>query len=1019
MDVSDDLPTLLILGDGEPMRPAIEEALGRHATFAEAAETASAVAAVTAAAPDLVVLVGDAAADAEKVIAALGANAMARSVPVAVILEGGDIAARLKAARSGVVVVERTASVDEMARKIADLARELPERTSQVGGELGEATLADVLDIVRRELETGILSVESDTGASARFVLRSGRKVDAAIRDFVGRIRPLIEAQEAPLRFDYSEDRGLDFLDAGTEEGDRQIFDARRVALIEDDAALADALAQELRAHGAQVAVLTSSGSGLDRARQLDPELVLIEEKGLDGPAYDILRLVRRDMRLRWASLLVIRGDELMPAGEAPRMDRLAGAFSPLLAPDREIVEKAHVGEPFDARLEALGPSRLLRALSSVEKTFHVTVRHPRVIVEIAISQGLIAGAEAMRMGDESSRFGGPSALAALLAVGSGRVSIELRDAPASANILLPAPDALTAAGNETPPIRPSILPTTEPKRPSTPPETLLKELESVLGRLKTSGIWSLPELMGESSEKKPEDEDLPQPPRGEHTRITQPAPAMDPGEAAGGTQQSDNPPEAQDLPEPAVEGRTTALPVTGKPVTDDLSQAAKRPMPPPPRKRPAVPKLKRSAPPVRLPAPARIPAEAKPKPLEAKPPTPAAKSAAPRAVHSPSPAAASPDADEAPKRKRRAPKKTLLGPVAVFDRQSVKPKRVSQRPSRPAAPEGGASVEPANVSAEVPASPEVAPSAEDIFDRPTPNLESEVDVEVALPIQETSPVLTAATNAVALPQTVGESTPVLPAAALDATDPLEWEPAPRRSKAAFWAAVVILLLAAAGAGAWWKFAGPGAVIAGVPPSGTDPSSLAAVNTPPDAAPEDAELVDASAALDVGSADAGAVGDTGTPDTGTPDTGTPDSGTPDTTPDSNTAEPEDEPEDDSVMPTGRAERLAWLLQSGNFFRGRGRLTLARRRYDSALRLSPRNGRALAGLTRLSIAERKGNEAVGYARRLLQVNSANAGNHVLLGDALSVAGQRVEARRSWEQALSINPRHRAARRRLGR
>ena len=84
-----------------------------------------------------------------------------------------------------------------------------------------------------------------------------------------------------------------------------------------------------------------------------------------------------------------------------------------------------------------------------------------------------------------------------------------------------------------------------------------------------------------------------------------------------------------------------------------------------------------------------------------------------------------------------------------------------------------------------------------------------------------------------------------------------------------------------------------------------------------------------------------------------------------------------------------------------------------------LRMAPRNGRALAGMTRVAIAQNQPREAVGFARRLVQVNTRNAGNLVLLGDALRAAGDTSGARAEWERALRVNRRHAGALRRLGR
>ncbi len=72
-----------MLGSGEPMRAALEDALARHAAFAEVADSSSPVAAVMASAPDLVVLVGDAAAAYEELLPMFAAHPLTAVVPVA------------------------------------------------------------------------------------------------------------------------------------------------------------------------------------------------------------------------------------------------------------------------------------------------------------------------------------------------------------------------------------------------------------------------------------------------------------------------------------------------------------------------------------------------------------------------------------------------------------------------------------------------------------------------------------------------------------------------------------------------------------------------------------------------------------------------------------------------------------------------------------------------------------------------------------------------------------------------
>lgn len=161
---------------------------------------------------------------------------------------------------------------------------------------------------------------------------------------------------------------------------------------------------------------------------------------------------------------------------------------------------------------------------------------------------------------------------------------------------------------------------------------------------------------------------------------------------------------------------------------------------------------------------------------------------------------------------------------------------------------------------------------------------------------------------------------------------------------------------------------------------------------------------------------------TDAPTDDTPAADTPTADAPDIEPAVDETPVEDEGDDESGEGPGanasRSERISWNLQSGNFHRNRGHPAMAARRYQAVLRIMPRNGRALAGLARVAIMQNDSAGAVRYARRLVRVNSNNAGNRVLLGDTLRADGKTAEARAEWERALTINRRHRGARRRLG-
>jgi hypothetical protein len=111
--------------------------------------------------------------------------------------------------------------------------------------------------------------------------------------------------------------------------------------------------------------------------------------------------------------------------------------------------------------------------------------------------------------------------------------------------------------------------------------------------------------------------------------------------------------------------------------------------------------------------------------------------------------------------------------------------------------------------------------------------------------------------------------------------------------------------------------------------------------------------------------------------------------------------------------------VEYLIDRANYRRTHGELPAAEADYLRVLRLSPTNARAMAGLARVHLARHDARSAATWARRLADGHSPNAGNYVLLGDALAASGDRAGARQAWERALAISPSSHDARQRLGR
>src|SRR5690606_28394365 len=178
-------PSVLLLGAGPELESALSAALSRHRVFVETADAEAVLDAVTVAAPDLVLVAGDAARDCgSAVLARLAASPSSSVVPVVVVDDHTTLDARLRAFRHGATaIIPRSASIDAIAEQVSRLAREVPNRAAATMGKLGEATLEEFIGALSTQLRTGILSVRG-----------SGLPDDAEVRLVLGGGRPLAEA---------------------------------------------------------------------------------------------------------------------------------------------------------------------------------------------------------------------------------------------------------------------------------------------------------------------------------------------------------------------------------------------------------------------------------------------------------------------------------------------------------------------------------------------------------------------------------------------------------------------------------------------------------------------------------------------------------------------------------------------------------------------------------------------------------------------------------------------------------
>jgi CheY-like chemotaxis protein/Flp pilus assembly protein TadD len=442
-----------MVGQGEPMQTALGEALRRHGISVAACATAELEQAVRVYAPDLVVLIGDAAVrGGASVVRRMAANRATDVLPVAVVSNDAVLKHEGQDFRSGAVaIVPRGAGADAIARRLAELADEVPQRPGLISGEINERNLQDVVDLVSNDMKTGILSIRSPKGVleGMPMVVETERASAHNMELILDRLREAMEASE-PLQYEFHETSGgrLSTLPAATEpeEIDLSRLKDTRVVVLDSDELRAEKLAHVLHARGVQIAAADFSPAVLPRIREVDPQVVVLDSGAVGGQGLDFVRAMRKDPQLRWSSMLVVRWQDFWPnsAYDAePDLAQLAARILPMIEQDREMIRRAEDEVDFDTRLELIGPGRLLRALGSVPGVRHLSIGGHKRSIEIDIADNSIVGAYAtLHQGTKQSVQGMP-ALLALWGLNSGRVSVREQDLPSVANIMMPVDEAL------------------------------------------------------------------------------------------------------------------------------------------------------------------------------------------------------------------------------------------------------------------------------------------------------------------------------------------------------------------------------------------------------------------------------------------------------------------------------------------------------------------------------------------------------------------------------------------------
>lgn len=224
-----------------------------------------------------------------------------------------------------------------------------------------------------------------------------------------------------------------------------RVLDGLRAVLVMGEPTSTDGLARELRGRGGRVSLVDVAGLGIEEAREIDPEVLLVDPEALDGAGMDLARRLRDDPRLRWASVVRVDFRKAWPHG----LPLLAGQIAPLVERDRALRSHVAEGAPFRCDLERIGPNRALRGVEGLGRALKISSSSAGAVAEVVIADELLVSASWWETGPASVRMTGVDALSAFLTMRRGRLEVVPGARLVGANVLMPVAEALFEAGQQ------------------------------------------------------------------------------------------------------------------------------------------------------------------------------------------------------------------------------------------------------------------------------------------------------------------------------------------------------------------------------------------------------------------------------------------------------------------------------------------------------------------------------------------------------------------------------------------
>lgn len=221
------------------------------------------------------------------------------------------------------------------------------------------------------------------------------------------------------------------------------VFKSRYMLLASDDKLRVQILAEALRAREARVGDLRLP---LRDKRNLSGADLLFVDAHSSPAMQAAVKELQADVRTRWAAVFTLDFRTLVGENGAANLSVLEELVAPLTAADRALTEQAQQGTAFVTALSPLGPTRTLRALVVPGATLEAQIavpETPEVKASVTLSNELVICAFLERDGERQE---GWKALASILELSTGEVRVAHVTHPATMNIMEPLDLALRNA---------------------------------------------------------------------------------------------------------------------------------------------------------------------------------------------------------------------------------------------------------------------------------------------------------------------------------------------------------------------------------------------------------------------------------------------------------------------------------------------------------------------------------------------------------------------------------------------